>query len=237
MMAVNVYTMQRIFSLLTNVTLTEYIRKRRLSLAGFDLFFGKMKVIDVAVKYQYNNATSFSRAFTLFHGIKPGEVKRGKGHLRDFPRITFDLQSVEKIEMEYEVVELEEFVLYGDGVKTTDGQISKDAPAFFERMSKMYEEKYGAIDYGMICYEERFHSLNYEYWVLWNKKINEFKKIVIPRSKWLVFPIYSVNASQIQKVSHDFYYKFLPSCKYNLRDIPELEYYHNGMVSFLVPIE
>lgn len=62
-MGVSEYTMKRIFSLLTNQSLSEYIRKRRLSTAGYDLYYTKNKIIDIAMKYQYDNATSFSRAF------------------------------------------------------------------------------------------------------------------------------------------------------------------------------
>ena len=63
--------MRRVFSLLTNISLSEYIRKRRLSVASYDLYNDNLKVIDVAIKYGYENATSFSRAFSSFHGIKP----------------------------------------------------------------------------------------------------------------------------------------------------------------------
>lgn len=77
-MGVNEYTMRRIFSLLTNITLAEYIRKRRLSNAGYDLYNGNLKVIDVAIKYGYDNATSFSRSFTAFHGIKPSQVNKNQ---------------------------------------------------------------------------------------------------------------------------------------------------------------
>ena len=76
-LGVNVYTMERFFSLLVNITITEYIRNRRLSMSFYDLYYGKEKMIDVALKYGYENPTSFSRAFQKFHGMKPSEVKKG----------------------------------------------------------------------------------------------------------------------------------------------------------------
>lgn len=76
MIGVNEYTFQRIFSLISNVSISEYIRNRRLSNAGQELYLNNEKVIAVAIKYQYNNATAFSRAFEKFHGIKPSEVKK-----------------------------------------------------------------------------------------------------------------------------------------------------------------
>lgn len=237
MMGVNVYTMQRIFSLLANVTLAEYIRKRRLSNAGFDLVNSNLKVIDVAIKYQYDNATSFSRAFNKFHGIKPSAVKSNINSLKNFPRIVFEEKESIHKEISYEIKELDELVLYGMGCKTNNNLISNDAPKFFKDMRKKYECLYGNIDYGMVVYEDRFNSDNYEYWVLWDKTIEEFEKVIIPKSKWLVFHIPNRNAEDIQKVSYEFYCDFLPSCKYNLRNIPELEYYHDNLTDFLVPIE
>lgn len=236
-MGVNVYIKQRIFSLLTDITLAEYIRKRRLSNAGFDLYNSKLKVIDVAMKYQYDNAISFSRAFNKFHGIKPSMVKSNVNRLKNYPRIVFDEKQKIHKEIPYKIIELDEMALYGKGFKTNNFSISSDAPNFFSKMSQKYEILYGHINYGMVIYEDRFNSDNYEYWVLWDKPIKEFAKIVIPKSKWLMFQISNNKARDIQKASHEFYYEFLPSCKYNLRDIPELEHYHDGVTDFLVPIE
>ena len=85
MMGVNTYTLHRIFSLITGISLADYIRKRRLSMAGFDLYQTKSKIIDIAIKYKYENATSFSRAFEKFHEIKPSQVKRNGYKLKNYP--------------------------------------------------------------------------------------------------------------------------------------------------------
>lgn len=236
-LGVNEYTMNRLFSLLCNISLTEYIRKRRLSQSGFDLYYNKCKIIDVALKYGYENATSFSRAFEKFHGIKPSEIKKGKLKFNNFPKIVFDENQISFDNIEYEIIELEEIVLYGKGIETNDDKISKDAPEFWDYMKKDFFPIYGFGSYGMVKYEDRFESYNYEYYILWDKKIENFEKIVIPKSKWLIFHIPSMKAEDIQKVANDFYNKFFPSCKYNLRDIPELEYYHDDVTDFLVPIE
>ena len=88
-LGVNVYTMQRLFTMIAGISLSEYIRKRRLSDAGVDLYEKKSKIIDIALKYQYDNATSFSRAFEKFHGIKPSLVNKN-AKLKNFPRIIFN---------------------------------------------------------------------------------------------------------------------------------------------------
>lgn len=234
-MGVNTYTMQRIFSLLANISLADYIRKRRLSNAGYDLYNTDSRVMDIAVKYGYENATSFSRAFELFHGIKPSKVNN-TSKLKNFPRILFDENIKTTKTIEYKVIELEEMTLYGIGIKTSNAIIKRDAPEFFEKMNKKYSSICGDIKYGMITYDYNDREECNGYYVLFDVKTEEFEKVVIPASKWLVFRINSRESKDIQDMSDNFYLEFLPSCKYNLRNIPELEYYHDGVTDFLVPI-
>lgn len=82
----------RIFYLVTGVTLSEYIRNRRLSQAGYDLLTTDAKVIDVALKYQYDTAESFSKAFSRFHGIAPSEAKKNIGVLEYFYPFTINIE-------------------------------------------------------------------------------------------------------------------------------------------------
>ena len=81
----------RIFYLVTGVTLSEYMRNRRLSMAGCELLMTNIKVIDVALKYQYDTPESFSKAFSRFHGIAPSEVKKGKSVLEFFHPFTISI--------------------------------------------------------------------------------------------------------------------------------------------------
>lgn len=236
-LGVNEYTMKSIFSLICNMSVAEYVRKRRLSNAGVDLYKSSGKIIDIALKYQYENATSFSRAFEKFHGIKPSNVKNNPDKLKVFAKLKFDENVKENKDIEYSIIEKNEFVLYGKGIETTEKTISKDAPQYCEQMQAQYVDKYGPIQYGMVVYEDRFESDKFEYWVLYDKEIKEFDKYVIPKSKWIKFEIPSQEAEDIQEMSHKFYLEFLPSTKYNLRNIPELEYYHDGITEFWVPIE
>lgn len=234
-MGVNTYTMQRIFSLIAGISLSEYIRKRRLSNAGFDLYETDAKVMDIAVKYQYNNATSFSRAFETFHGIKPSQVNKFS-KLKNYPRIIFNEEIKIPNELEYKIIEKNELILYGIGIETDNEKISIDAPNFFKETESNNKDKYGEIKFGMVTYKDKLREHCNGYYVLYDKTIAEFQKIIIPKSKWLVFRINSQNAKDIQEMSHKFYLEFLPSCKYNLKEIPELEYYHDDVTDFLVPI-
>lgn len=236
-LGVNEYTMKSIFSLICDVSISEYIRRRRLSNAGFDLYKNNEKIIDIAQKYQYESATAFSRAFEKFHGIQPSKLKSHPDGLKIFAKLNFDENVKENEKIEYSILEKNEIVLYGKGIKTTEQTISKEAPKHCQQMEAQYVDKYGPIQYGMVVYENRFESENFEYWVLYDKEIKEFDKYVIPKSKWIKFEIPSQEAVDIQEMSHKFYLEFLPSMKYNLRDIPELEYYHDEITEFWVPIE
>ncbi len=234
MLGVNVYTMQRLFTMIAGISISEYIRKRRLSSAGYDLYEGNLKVIDVAIKYQYDNATSFSRAFERFHGIKPSLVNKGT-KLKNFPRIIFNEEINITTELDYEIIELDEMNLYGISIITNNDKIGEDAPKFFRQTENKYLNKYGEVIYGMITYDiEREESQ--KYYCLYDKEIREFEHIIIPKSRWLRFRINSQNAKDIQEVSYKFYGEFLPSVKYNLKELPELEYYHGGITDFLVAI-
>lgn len=234
-LGVNEYTMKSIFSLICNVSIADYIRKRRLTSAGFDLCKTNEKIIDIAIKYQYDNATSFSRAFEKFHGIKPSYAKKNPNGLKIFAKIVLDENMEEYDNVEYSIIETEKMILYGKGKKTDENHISKDAPDFWKNMNEKY--CHHSIKFGMIVYENRCQSDKLEYWILYDKKIEDFEKYVIPKSKWLKFIIPSQNAKEIQKMSHQFYGKILPVLKYNLREIPELEYYHDDITEFWIPIK
>ena len=83
---ISVFHFQRMFHLLTGMAVGEYLRKRRLSLAGEELTRRDTKVIDVAYKYGYHSPESFAKAFTRFHGIAPSQVKKGN-ELKSFNKL------------------------------------------------------------------------------------------------------------------------------------------------------
>lgn len=241
-LGVNEYTMQSLFSLLCNISVSDYIRKRRLSEAGFYLYKTDAKIIDIALKYQYENPTSFSRAFEKFHGIKPSQIKNNPEKLKLYPKLHFNENIDDRNEkFEYSIIEQEELVLYGKGFETTHENIGKEIPLFLKEIYEKYFDLYGYIDYGMIVYkdtiEDRYTTPHLEYWVLYKKEIPEFKKYTIPKSKWISLSIHSFEPKIIQEMSQKFYLSFLPSSQYNIRPLPELEYYHDDITEFLVPIE
>lgn len=233
MIGVNEYTFQKIFSVICNISITEYIRNRRLSNAGQELYLKNEKVIDMAIRYQYENATSFSRAFEKFHGIKPSEVRKKPYKLKIYTKLHFDEIKERDRNIEYKIIEKEEIVLYGKYKKTNNEQIRKDAPIFFSKI----KNKYGRPPFAMVEYKDKERIFVKSYWVLYDKKIDGLEQKIVPKSKWIIIRIKSQEAEEIQNVSKMFYEDFLPSCKYNFRDLPEIEYYHDDVTDFLIPIE
>lgn len=96
------FNFQRVFALLCGYTLGDYVRMRRLTLAGEELLSTDAKVIDVALKYGYDSPESFSRAFTRFHGISPSAVRKGAA-IRSFSRICVKLILTGGSIMEYRI--------------------------------------------------------------------------------------------------------------------------------------
>ena len=107
------YNFQRMFSIVTGITITEYVRRRRLTLAALDLQQGDFKVVDVAFKYGYDSPTSFARAFQTLHGITPSEAKKSNINLKAFPRMTFQMTIKGVSEMNYRIVKTEPFKVFG----------------------------------------------------------------------------------------------------------------------------
>ena len=82
------FHLQRMFPYMCGMTLSDYIRRRRMSMAALDLAAGE-RVIDVALRYGYESPTSFARAFRDVHGVAPSSAQRGGANLRQHPRLTF----------------------------------------------------------------------------------------------------------------------------------------------------
>jgi len=91
-LAAKIYTssfnFQRIFTILCDCTLGEYIRNRRLTLAGYELLREESSILDIAIKYGYQTNESFTRAFSRFHGITPSIARKKRSNLKTFSRIS-----------------------------------------------------------------------------------------------------------------------------------------------------
>ena len=116
MIGTSSYTLQRIFTFLTGITLAEYIRKRRLSKAAEEIQKTDHKIIDIAMKYQYDSPVSFSNAFKKMYGESPINFRKNNAEIKIFPKIEFHPTTRLIKEFKYKIIELEEQTFYG---KTT----------------------------------------------------------------------------------------------------------------------
>lgn len=107
------YHLQKIFAYLADISLAEYIRRRKMSLAAQELQNGSSKVTDLAFKYGYDSLDSFSRAFVRLHGVTPSAAKSGGAALKVFPRLFFQISIKGDVEMNCKIVELDAFNVVG----------------------------------------------------------------------------------------------------------------------------
>jgi len=120
------YHFQRVFSILCGYTLGEYIRQRRLTLAGAELAGGKAKVIDVALKYGYDSPDSFAKAFAKFHGITPSEARTNGKMLKSFSRLSIKISLEGGSSMNYRIEEKMPMTLTGFKAHFTGVPYGKD---------------------------------------------------------------------------------------------------------------
>lgn len=129
---------QRVFGILCGYSIGDYIRMRRLSLAGEELAKGKSKIIDIALKYGYDTPESFSRAFTRFHGIAPSEAKHG-GKIKIFTSLSVKLSLTGGSKMDYRIEQRDSFQVVCKRKRVDKPQSANAAPD----ITAMWQE-YGA---------------------------------------------------------------------------------------------
>ena len=243
----SVYTMQRIFVFLTGITLTEYIRKRRLTKAAEELMTSDIKIIDLSMKYQYDSPVSFSNAFKKMHEISPNLVRKNHPIVKAFQKIHFDaIQDIIQ-ELDYRILELEEQTFYG---KTT-GLINADFDK--EEIRKIYEtsRQDGTLNtiiqnsdgkelyYGVST--DFYYNKNeskYRYYILGKKPEKEFEKVVIPKATWACFKVKGKEQKDIIKTFKTVYTKWLPQSRYRgVLNYPELEIYYENDCEICIAIE
>ena len=130
------YYFQKIFGILCGMTVGEYLRNRRLTLAGSELMTADAKIIDIALKYGYESPESFTRAFTRFHGMTPSEAKRTGGKLRSFSRFRVQIILKGGNSMNYQIVFKESFTVLEKVEQHTvaNAQNQNTIPDFWNRV-------------------------------------------------------------------------------------------------------
>ncbi len=223
---------QRVFSLLTGMTVGEYIRNRRLSLAGQELIMSNTKVINVALKYGYNTPESFTKAFSRFHGITPNSAKKEGSNLKSFNRLLIKIELKGGNIMDYKIVKRQEYTILAKTRYFTAENSAEGIPKFW---SEYYEDGSSEIVCGMlgICEQEKTGCKEFRYSIGCECSNDaeipaDFEKLTIPAYTWAVFKCVGPMPHTIQNTWKRVYSEWLPQSEYELIPDYDIELYTDG---------
>lgn len=231
------YHFKRMFSFLSGISLSEYIRRRRLTLAALDLKDKDLRIIDVSVKYGYNSADSFSRAFHSLHGILPSEARSENTQLKAYPRMTFQLSIQGGCEMNYRIVEKEAFKLVG--FKKRVPVIFKGVNPYIAKMTELLNPEVikqlkaisnvkptgiisASTNFSEGRMEERGELDHYIGVATSSDETAELDVLKIESSTWAVFESIGPFPETLQNVWGRIYSEWFPSSGYEAVEGPEI---------------
>ena len=237
---------QRVFSILCGYTLGEYIRNRRLTLAGAELANTREKVIDVAYKYGYDNPESFAKAFQKFHGITPSQARGNGVMLKSFSRLSIKVSLEGGSIMNYRIEDKPTMLLTGYKRRFTGSPNDKsDQDHYFacenrvlqyilEGMSREHETTYQVLTTFTPDGYDFYFAYQLPRWILedFDEDLGEmaknFEHLRIPAGLYLVceterceYPTTLQDELRCKAVS-----EWLPTSGYELRDAPEIGVIH-----------
>jgi AraC family transcriptional regulator len=223
---------QRTFNLLTGLTLGEYIRNRRLSLAGQDLLKGEEKVIDIALKYCYETPESFSKAFSRFHGITPNHAKKEGTVLKSFNRLVLKIILEGGNIMDYRIVKKESFRVVTKTRSFSDETSQVEIPKFWSEYYNrgMHNKVCGMMG---ICAQAEGDTKTWKYGIGCEEKYvkdipEDFEVLEIPSYTWAIFTCVGPMPKSIQNMWQRVYSEWLPQSDYKLISDYDIEYYTEG---------
>ncbi len=229
------YHFQRMFTYMAGVPLSEYIRRRRMSLAAVDLQSTGIKIIDVAGKYGYNSPTAFNRAFQSVHGIAPSAVKNEGVSVKSFPPVSFKLIVKGVEEMNYRIETKAAFRIVGVSVP-----LEKDIEKNFAVIPRKWQETAvngtlqkltGLMDtqpMGVLGVSTCNDTEPWRYYnaVASSQTDRDLEEYTVPAATWAVFPGAGTNQS-IQDLERRIVTEWLPTSGYEYGNAPDVEVYLN----------
>lgn len=231
------YHFQRMFAYMANVSLSEYIRRRRMSLAAVELQDSDMKIVDVALKYGYSSPTAFNRAFQSIHGIAPSVVKGSATILRAFPPISFKITVKGAEEMNYRIEKKEAFRIIG-----TAQPLHKEIDKNFEIVPQMWRkaamdgtipklvsmmDSQAPVILGVsVCND--LEEWKYFIAVASTKPIDDtLEEYIVSSFTWAIFSGEGQCPQAIQELEQRIVTEWLPTSGYEYDNGPDIELYLN----------
>jgi AraC family transcriptional regulator len=218
---------QRSFAPITGIQMSEYLRRRRLSCATYDLLNTDQRVLDIAVKYGYDSADAFSAAFKRMHGITPQEARKPDANLKFFTRLTFTFMITGVNEMNYRVIEKGAFNVLGIRRTTPNGGgtwaiVKSDGTA-----EKMREISGHSCDLGLCFGFDQEGNNDYMCGIEYDgENIPGFVCYQYPTTTWLVFPAKgTISSGVLGQTWKRIYGEFMPQSEYKQLDLPTIEQY------------
>ncbi|WP_141993248.1 AraC family transcriptional regulator [Bacillus sp. B4EP4a] len=236
------YHFKRMFSFLAGISLSEYIRRRRLTLAAFELKGNNIKVIDIAIKYGYSSPDSFARAFQHLHGITPSEARSNGHSLKAYPPMSFQLSIKGGSEMNYRIEEKEAFHIIG---------IKKRVPIIFNGVNPEIASMWKSLDektinelknlsnvepLGLLSasanfsegrLEEKGELDHYIGAATTRECPDNLTQLEVDASTWAVFEAVGPFPETLQNVWGRIYSEWFPSSNYEQREGPEILWNEN----------
>ena len=223
---------QKGFSMLCGYSVGEYIRMRRLSVAGSELVASDNKVIDLALKYGYDSPDSFTKAFTRFHGSTPTDVRRKGALLKSFAPLHIKIILDGGNTMEYRVEEKPAFRVMGVSKIFSYETANADIPQYWDEIHVQAAVKPVEGMYG-ICFDEEMGGNRFRYMIaddLEEGKAGEknLETYEVPRHTWAIFPCRGAMPLSIQEVNRRIFSEWLPAGNYEIAEGYNIEYYSDS---------
>lgn len=233
---------QRIFGILCDISLGEYIRNRRLTLAGNELNASDIKVIDIALKYGYESPESFTRAFSKFHGITPSEAKKNGSKLKSFSRLSVKITLSGGSMMDYKIVEKEAFEIIEkvEAHSIENDANAKSIPDFWTKshndgtVKTLLENTTDRTFIFGVCYgnnSDCAKTFDYSIGAVYNKKAvvpEGFRRNTIPARTWAIFECKGAMPKAMQDMWHKITSEFFPTSGYQPTYEMDIEAYTEG---------
>jgi AraC family transcriptional regulator len=230
------YHFRRLFSALAGIPLSEYIRRRRLTVAGAEVLADERTLLEVAVRYGYSSGEAFARAFRAVHGVGPGEARRTGAALRSQPRMSFRLIVEGSSSMRYRIVDKKEFRVVGkkarvplvhEGVNSAIADFIRGiGPETLRRITALSDQEpegiVGASDQ-LDPSRAEGSELDYYHGVVTHAEAPEDMDVLaVPAGMWAVFENSGPFPRALQYLWRDVFTQWFPSNPYRSRQGPEI---------------